>query len=182
MRNLKLLKSRLNLIVRVNVVLNRTVVVDSDWRFDNLCGSHLQSRSWPLMKGVLLARVVSCFDWALYCILFLILEWQRFLPNISMESCIILVYISTHPLSSMRSWEKIAFHSKLLNPFLVFQVLQDLSCINWRLSNTKKPMTKKTTASRMTCGSPTMLLVKRKEVFWRNLLMLIYVRRSKILF
>ena len=29
-------KSRLSLIVRVNVVLNRTVVVDSDWRFDNL--------------------------------------------------------------------------------------------------------------------------------------------------
>ena len=28
------------MIVRVNVVLNRTVVVDSDWRFDNLCGSH----------------------------------------------------------------------------------------------------------------------------------------------
>ena len=29
------LKSRLSLIVRVNVVLNRTVVVDSDWRFNN---------------------------------------------------------------------------------------------------------------------------------------------------
>ena len=28
-------KSRLSLIVRVNVVLNRSVVVDSDWRFDN---------------------------------------------------------------------------------------------------------------------------------------------------
>ena len=38
-------KSRLSLIVRVNVVLNRTVVVDSDWRFDNLCGSHLPSQS-----------------------------------------------------------------------------------------------------------------------------------------
>ena len=36
-------KSRLSLIVRVNVVLNRTVVVDR--RFDNLCGSHLQSQS-----------------------------------------------------------------------------------------------------------------------------------------
>ena len=35
---------RLSLIVRVNVVLNRTVVVDSDWRFDNLCDSHLQSQ------------------------------------------------------------------------------------------------------------------------------------------
>ena len=38
-------KSRLSLIVRVNVVLNRTVVVDRAWRFDNLCGSHLQSQS-----------------------------------------------------------------------------------------------------------------------------------------
>ena len=38
-------KSGLSLIVRVNVVLNRTVVVDSDWLFDNLCGSHLQSQS-----------------------------------------------------------------------------------------------------------------------------------------
>ena len=38
-------KSRLSLIVRVNVVLNRTVFVDSDWRFVNLLGSHLQSQS-----------------------------------------------------------------------------------------------------------------------------------------
>ena len=38
-------KSRLRLIVRMNVVLNRTVVVDSDWRFENLCGRHLQSQS-----------------------------------------------------------------------------------------------------------------------------------------
>ena len=33
------------MIVWVNVVLNRTVVVDSDWSFDNLSGSHLQSQS-----------------------------------------------------------------------------------------------------------------------------------------
>ena len=39
------LKSRLSMIVWVNVVLNRSVVVDSDWRFDNLHGSHLQSQS-----------------------------------------------------------------------------------------------------------------------------------------
>ena len=38
-------KSRLSLIVWVNVVMNRTVVVDSDWRFDNLCGRHVQSQS-----------------------------------------------------------------------------------------------------------------------------------------
>ena len=29
----------------MNEVLNRTAVVDSNWRFDNLCGSHLQSQS-----------------------------------------------------------------------------------------------------------------------------------------
>ena len=33
------------MIVRVNVVLNRTVAVDSDGRIDHLCGSHLQSQS-----------------------------------------------------------------------------------------------------------------------------------------
>ena len=36
-------KSRLSLIIQVNVVLNSAVFVDSVWRFDNLCGSHLQS-------------------------------------------------------------------------------------------------------------------------------------------
>ena len=33
------------MIVRVNVALNRTVVVDNDWRYDNLYGSHVQSQS-----------------------------------------------------------------------------------------------------------------------------------------
>ena len=38
-------RGRLSLIVRVNVVLNRAVVVvDGDRRFDNLCSSHLQSQ------------------------------------------------------------------------------------------------------------------------------------------
>ena len=33
------------MIFRVNLVLNSNVdVVDSDWRFDNLCGGHLQSQ------------------------------------------------------------------------------------------------------------------------------------------
>ena len=27
----------------VNEVLNRTIVVDGDWHFDNLCSNHLQS-------------------------------------------------------------------------------------------------------------------------------------------
>ena len=38
--------SWLSMIVRVNVVLNRNVAVDSDWRFDNLCGGYLQSQSF----------------------------------------------------------------------------------------------------------------------------------------
>ena len=29
--------SRLSMIFRLNIALNRTFVVDSDWRFDNLC-------------------------------------------------------------------------------------------------------------------------------------------------
>ena len=35
-------KSRLSSMVRVNVIMDRTVVVNSDWRFDNWRGSHLQ--------------------------------------------------------------------------------------------------------------------------------------------
>ena len=37
--------SRWNMIIRVSIILNRTVVVDSDCRFDNLCCSHLQRQS-----------------------------------------------------------------------------------------------------------------------------------------
>ena len=38
--------SRLSMIVRVNVVLNRTVVVDSDWRFNNLCSKSSSGSNW----------------------------------------------------------------------------------------------------------------------------------------
>ena len=37
--------NRLSLIIQLNIVLNRTVVVDSDWCFDDLCSSHFQSQS-----------------------------------------------------------------------------------------------------------------------------------------
>ena len=40
----KSISSLSSVIVRVSVVLKRTVG-DSDWRFDNLSGSHLQSQS-----------------------------------------------------------------------------------------------------------------------------------------
>ena len=44
------------MIVRVNVVLNRTVV-DSDWCFDNLWGSHLWLYSWLQQR---LSKVSHC--------------------------------------------------------------------------------------------------------------------------
>ena len=49
-----------SLIVWVGVVLNlnRTVVVDSDWHFDNLCGSHPQSQS-ELMVNTLVIDLIS---------------------------------------------------------------------------------------------------------------------------
>ena len=46
-------KSRLSLIVRVNVVPSRTVVVDSDWRFLNPCGSHLQESKWVASRQLI---------------------------------------------------------------------------------------------------------------------------------
>ena len=55
--------SRLSLIVRVNVVLNKTVVVDSDGRFDNLWGSNRQSHAFSRFffsgHGTYLCRSVS---------------------------------------------------------------------------------------------------------------------------
>ena len=39
-----LIYSSLSMIIQVNVALNRAVV-DSDWRFGNLCCSHVQSKS-----------------------------------------------------------------------------------------------------------------------------------------
>ena len=53
------LLSRLSKVVRVNVVLNRTVVVDRDLRFDNLCGSHLQSLRVTLTLKMTTAQAVE---------------------------------------------------------------------------------------------------------------------------
>ena len=47
------------MIVPVNVVLNRTVVVDSDLRFDNLCGSHLESQRVTLILKMTTAQAVE---------------------------------------------------------------------------------------------------------------------------
>ena len=46
-------KCWLSLTVRVNVVLYGTVVVNNDWHFDNLCGSHLQSQKYRLLDRLL---------------------------------------------------------------------------------------------------------------------------------
>ena len=51
-------KSSLSLIVRVNVVLNRTVVVDSDWRFDNLCGSQSELYCVSNVDGIILRLLI----------------------------------------------------------------------------------------------------------------------------
>ena len=74
-----LFKSRLTLIVQVNVVLNRTVVVDSDWRFDNLCSSDLQNQSEVVspqlmvlylvidLIGQFCRNVIFCLSVKLWC-------------------------------------------------------------------------------------------------------------------
>ena len=65
------------LCVRVNVVLNRTVVIDSDWRFHNLCGSHLQSQSelyhvsWWYYTLVIDYYIIVLY----YCIILWLLIW-----------------------------------------------------------------------------------------------------------
>ena len=59
-------KSILSLIVLVNVVLNRTVVVYSDWRFDNLCGSHLQSQKHGLVSHQFQSLRHSSWTWRVF--------------------------------------------------------------------------------------------------------------------
>ena len=59
MTSLQNLLSRLSLIVPINVLLNRTVVVDSDLRFDNLCGSHLKSQRVTLTLKMTTAQAVE---------------------------------------------------------------------------------------------------------------------------
>ena len=57
-------KSRLSLIIWVNVVLNMTVVADSDWRFDGLFSSQRQSQSelYWLVNYVAMLLVVCQFS------------------------------------------------------------------------------------------------------------------------
>ena len=56
-----------NMIVRMNVVLNRTVtvVVDSDWGFDNLWGSHLQSQKRVVYLQLMVLNSGYWPDWSI---------------------------------------------------------------------------------------------------------------------
>ena len=64
-----LIYSSLSVIIQVNVALNRAVV-DSDWRFGNLCRSHVQSKSesyhvsWWLLQDLSLTYAKSSFDFS----------------------------------------------------------------------------------------------------------------------
>ena len=82
------------MIVWVNVVLNRTVVVDSDCCFNNLCGSHLQSQSelyhvssWYYTLVIDLAPVVRKVDSAIH--------WINYYPKDSA-----IGFRNTYPLDS----------------------------------------------------------------------------------
>ena len=69
------LKSRLSLIVRVNVVLNRTVVVDSDWRFDNLSAVvifRVKVSSITSVEGIILWLLI----WLVYYVAMLLVVWR----------------------------------------------------------------------------------------------------------
>ena len=64
-----LIYSSLSMIIQVKVALNRAVV-DSDWRFGNLCCSHVQSKSesyhvsWWLLQDLSLTYSKSSFDFS----------------------------------------------------------------------------------------------------------------------
>ena len=64
-----LIYSSLSMIIQVKVALNRAVV-DSDWRFGNLCCSHVQSKSelyhvsWWLLQDLNLTYSKSSFDFS----------------------------------------------------------------------------------------------------------------------
>ena len=58
------------MIVRVNAVLNRTVVYDSDGGFDNLSGAHLQSKvSSITSSGQRSAMMMAAFFEAVVCVI-----------------------------------------------------------------------------------------------------------------
>ena len=99
-------KSSLSLIIRVNVVLNRTVVVDSDLRFDNLCGSQseLYRVSWWYntlvidLIGQLRHNVIGRLavkPWCYWLWRLVISNWCFSIHLLSqLKSCLLLVKLS----------------------------------------------------------------------------------------
>ena len=88
---LELQLRRRSMIVRVIIVLNWTVFVDSDWRFDNLCGSHLH---WSQGE---LYHVSS--------MLLLLIKWllgrnlSQFIPSYLCNLGLFDIFLSVHPLA-----------------------------------------------------------------------------------
>ena len=81
-------KSRLSMIVRVNAVLNRTVVYDSVGGFDNFCGGHLQSKvSSITSSGQRSAMMMAAFFEAVVCVICWHLE-RIILLNIDLCACV----------------------------------------------------------------------------------------------
>ena len=75
--------SRWSMIVRVSVVLNRAVV-DSDWRFDNLCGSHHSESKWVVnvLGPLMILDSDYLHDWSMksWCSINSLWLW-RWLPH-----------------------------------------------------------------------------------------------------
>lgn len=107
---LELQLSRRSMIVRVIIVLNWTVFVDSDWHFDNLCGSHLH---WSQGE---LYHVSS--------MLFLLIKWllgrnlSQFFPNYLCNFGLFDIFLSVHSLAFfdwsrfflIRGWAELIEH------------------------------------------------------------------------
>ena len=110
-------KSRLSLIVRVNVVLNRTVVVDSDWRFNNLYGSlwsqsELYLVSWWYFTlvidliGQLRGDVIGCVSVKSWCYWLwrLVISNESCYSNCQFFSCFLVVMLNLVNKSFVRCW------------------------------------------------------------------------------
>ena len=59
--NLGVISSRWSVIVRVSVDRSRNFFGESDWRFDNLCGSHVQSESKLVVSRQLMVSNSGCW-------------------------------------------------------------------------------------------------------------------------
>ena len=65
------------MIVRVNIVLNRTVLVESDWRFDNLWDSHLHSESELYHVSWWYLIILWLLTWLVNYVVMVLCTYQR---------------------------------------------------------------------------------------------------------